>query len=109
MAEQCGHLDQVRAVKPNTDGCEECLKSGDVWVHLRLCLICGHVGCCDSSINKHATKHFHATGHPLVQSLEPGEKWGWCYVDEMMFPTMERYLRRSAADGITIRTSGDGC
>lgn len=84
MREICSHLDQIQDVKPHTRGCEECLKMGDTWVHLRLCLICGKVGCCDSSKNKHATKHFHATQHPLVQSLEPGEDWLWCYVDEVM-------------------------
>jgi len=83
MSAQCQHLDQVRDVKPKTRGCEECLKSGDSWVHLRLCRICGHVGCCDSSKNKHATKHFHATRHAIMQSLEPGENWGLCYIDEV--------------------------
>src|SRR6476646_7858690 len=83
MAETCTHLDQVLDVKPKTRGCEECLKMGDTWVHLRLCRSCGHVGCCDSSKNKHATKHYHRTKHPIVQSLEPGEDWGWCYVDEV--------------------------
>ena len=81
----CSHLDQINDVEPNTDGCEECLRDGTQWVHLRLCLTCGHVGCCDSSRGKHATKHFHATGHPLVASLEPGEGWTWCYVDKAMF------------------------
>jgi monovalent cation:H+ antiporter-2, CPA2 family len=79
----CTHTNQIHNVKPHTRGCEECLKMGDTWVHLRLCMICGHVGCCDSSKNKHATKHFHATTHPIVRSLEPGEDWGWCYVDEV--------------------------
>ncbi|GMA88634.1 hypothetical protein GCM10025868_38840 [Angustibacter aerolatus] len=64
------------------DGCEECLRDGDEWVHLRLCLTCGHVGCCDSSQNKHAGKHFHATEHPVMRSFEPHEHWRWCYVDE---------------------------
>jgi CPA2 family monovalent cation:H+ antiporter-2 len=80
----CTHLGQVRKVVPGTRGCEECLQTGDRWVHLRLCMTCGHVGCCDSSKNKHATKHFHATEHPIVRSLEPGDEWGWCYVDEVM-------------------------
>lgn len=84
MAASCTHLDQIRKVKPKTKGCEECLKLGDRWVHLRLCLICGHVGCCDASKNKHATKHFHATKHPVIGSQEPGENWMWCYVDEVM-------------------------
>ena len=80
----CTHLDQIRDVPPRTpDGCEECLQTGDEWVDLRLCRECGHVGCCDSSPNKHATKHFHATRHPIVRSFEPGEDWSWCYVDEM--------------------------
>jgi uncharacterized UBP type Zn finger protein len=79
----CSHLDLVRDVRPRSRGCEECLKTGDRWVHLRLCLTCGHVGCCDSSPNKHATKHFHQTNHPIMRSLEPGENWGWCYIDQL--------------------------
>jgi uncharacterized UBP type Zn finger protein len=79
----CTHLDQIHKVTPHTRGCEECEKTGDVWVHLRLCLTCGHVGCCDSSKNKHATKHFHHTHHPIIRSFEPGEDWGWCFVDEV--------------------------
>ena len=75
MAKQCTHLDQIQEVTPSANGCEDCLKIGDTWVHLRLCLICGHVGCCDSSKNKHATKHFHATNHPIIQSFQPGEDW----------------------------------
>ena len=84
-AEICTHLDQAEDVKPSGDGCVECLETGDRWVHLRLCETCGHVGCCDSSPNKHATAHFHATDHPLVQSYEPGERWWWCYLDEVVF------------------------
>ena len=80
----CTHLDHVHAVTPGTQGCQECLEAGDRWVHLRVCLECGHVGCCDSSPNKHATKHHRATGHPVVRSIEPGETWGWCYEDETM-------------------------
>jgi CPA2 family monovalent cation:H+ antiporter-2 len=79
----CTHLGTLRAVVPTSPGCEECLASGQSWVHLRLCMTCGHVGCCDSSKNKHATKHFHATKHPIARSIEPGEDWGWCYVDQM--------------------------
>jgi hypothetical protein len=82
--QRCTHLSEVRPVRAKTNGCEECLASGDEWVHLRLCLSCGHVGCCDSSKNKHATKHFHATKHPIMRSAEPGEDWGWCYPDELM-------------------------
>ncbi|MBN9661626.1 MAG: UBP-type zinc finger domain-containing protein [Acidobacteria bacterium] len=81
--DSCSHLDQIKAVKPHTDGCEECLKLGAQWVHLRLCLTCGHVGCCDSSEGKHATKHFHSKHHPIIQSLEPGEEWKWCFVDQV--------------------------
>lgn len=79
---RCSHQDQVLSVLPSAQGCEECLKTGDRWVHLRVCMTCGHVGCCDSSPNKHATAHFHATSHPIIRSLEPGETWGWCYVDK---------------------------
>ncbi|MFB4281655.1 MULTISPECIES: UBP-type zinc finger domain-containing protein [unclassified Nonomuraea] len=81
----CEHLstsDDPTAKTPA--GCEECLASGGRWVHLRRCLECGHIGCCDSSPSKHATGHFHATGHPVVQSFEPGESWRWCFVDSQM-------------------------
>jgi len=84
-SEVCPHTDQVQNVIPSADGCEECLKLGDEWVHLRLCMVCGHVGCCDNSKNRHATRHFHATGHPLIKSFEPGEDWIWCYLDEELF------------------------
>jgi len=84
-APTCHHLGTIRDVAPHTDGCEECLKTGSRWVHLRLCKECGHVGCCDSSINKHATKHFHATQHPIIASLEPGEDWKFCYVDNVVW------------------------
>jgi uncharacterized UBP type Zn finger protein len=67
----------------SVDGCEDCLRDGGVWLHLRICLECGHVGCCDDSPNRHATAHYHGTGHPLIRSLEPGEEWSWCYVDEV--------------------------
>ena len=78
----CVHAELAHDVSPNTQGCEECLKTGDDWVHLRMCRVCGHVGCCDSSKNKHATKHFQATEHPVMTSAEDGEGWSWCYVDE---------------------------
>jgi uncharacterized UBP type Zn finger protein len=80
----CPHLESAANPAPRTTGCEECVASGDRWVHLRLCRACGHVGCCDSSKNKHATKHFQETGHPVMRSLEAGETWSWCYVDEVM-------------------------
>ncbi|MGB3291859.1 MAG: UBP-type zinc finger domain-containing protein [Phormidesmis sp.] len=78
----CTHTDQIQTVTPSAQGCEECLKTGDRWVHLRLCRTCGHVGCCNSSKNKHAQKHFDRTDHPIIQSFEPGEDWLWCYIDE---------------------------
>ena len=83
-AKGCTHIAGIRDVTPSALGCEECLQSGSEWLHLRICRTCGHVGCCDSSKNKHATKHFHSTKHPLVRSIEPGEDWAWCYVDEVM-------------------------
>jgi uncharacterized UBP type Zn finger protein len=86
--EQCEHIEHIKNVKAKVHACEECIKMGDTWVHLRLCMNCGHVGCCDSSKNKHATKHFHTTKHPIVRSIEPGEEWGYCYVDDLMFERM---------------------
>ncbi len=81
---KCSHLDQIRKVLPSAAGCEECIRAGESWVHLRICMTCGHVGCCDTSLHKHATAHHHASGHPIMRSLEPMEKWGWCFVDEEM-------------------------
>jgi uncharacterized UBP type Zn finger protein len=76
------HLQEIRKVTPSADGCEDCLRIGSDWVHLRLCLTCGHVGCCDDSPHRHAAAHFHSTRHPIIQSFEPGEDWRWCYVHE---------------------------
>jgi len=84
MTESCTHLDQIKISHTDKRVCEDCVKIGARWVHLRLCLICGHVGCCDSSPNKHASRHYAKTGHPLVRSIEPGENWIWCYVDELV-------------------------
>jgi CPA1 family monovalent cation:H+ antiporter len=85
-AGDCTHLREapkvVRARTP--EGCEECLRDGTRWVHLRLCLTCGHVGCCDSSTEKHAAAHYRETSHPVMRSIEPGEAWRWCYVDELL-------------------------
>jgi len=78
----CSHLEQAREVEPSAKGCEDCLRSGGRWVHLRMCMTCGHVGCCNSSPNRHATAHFEATGHPIVRSFEAGEYWLWCYLDQ---------------------------
>lgn len=86
----CGHLDGLLAVSTQApEGCEECLRDGTQWVHLRQCLNCGHVGCCDSSPQRHATKHFEATGHPVMASAQPGEEWGWCFVDQLVLLPVE--------------------
>lgn len=84
-AAPCSHLDQVEVheLPAEVAGCEDCLRMGGKWLHLRICLTCGHVGCCDNSPNRHATAHYHASSHPLIRSLEPGEEWSWCYVDEV--------------------------
>lgn len=87
MTTVCTHDDHIQEVRPSADGCEDCLKTGDNWIHLRLCMECGHVGCCDNSKNQHATKHFHETQHPIIVSFEPREEWGWCYLDEVMLET----------------------
>jgi hypothetical protein len=83
----CTHLDQIKVIElPGTiEGCEECLKIGGTWVHLRMCETCGKIGCCDDSPNRHATAHFHEVSHPIIRSAEPGEDWSWCYVDEVFF------------------------
>jgi thioredoxin reductase (NADPH) len=89
VPDTCAHLESLERqdrepVKPGSQGCKECLESGDPWVHLRLCMSCGHVGCCDSSRNKHATKHAHRSQHPTIRSFEPGEEWAYCYSDDLM-------------------------
>ena len=86
-APACTHLDQVRVTElpSSIAGCEECLATGSTWVHLRMCTTCGKIGCCDSSPNRHATRHAGASGHPIIRSAEPGEDWSWCYVDEVAF------------------------
>ena len=91
MAEACTHLDQVEDVTPSGEGCEDCIPIGGRWVHLRLCMTCGHVGCCDSSPGKHATRHAHRTAHPVIASYEPGELWAWCYVDQMELDVPEQF------------------
>jgi hypothetical protein len=86
MASVCDHLDQIQAVTPSsTSGCTQCLAMGSRWLHLRLCLTCGEVGCCDSSPNRHASRHAAEHGHAIVLSFEPGEDWCWCYVDDVAF------------------------
>jgi uncharacterized UBP type Zn finger protein len=83
--EDCTHLDMIQVVEPSAAGCEDCMRMGKSWVHLRICLICGHVGCCDNSPGQHATKHYQETGHGLIQSFEPGQEWIWCYAEESLF------------------------
>ncbi|WP_372178217.1 UBP-type zinc finger domain-containing protein [Xanthomonas axonopodis pv. phyllanthi] len=83
MSQHCRHTDQIHAVTPSARGCEEYLAIDSVWVHLRLCRSCGHVGCCDDSPHRHATARHHATGHPIIEGYDPPESWGWCYVDEV--------------------------
>lgn len=98
----CPHLSQIDVVTPSGDGCKECLEMGDTWVHLRLCMSCGHVGCCDSSRNKHATKHFGSSQHPIIMSYEAGEEWGWCYVEQAYFeslPDLMKQIGRPAQQG----------
>ena len=85
MAKACTHIAGIRDVTPSAPGCEECLQSGSVWLHLRICRSCGHVAYCDSSPNQHASKHAAATEHPIVSSLEPGDDWSYCYVDDVAF------------------------
>lgn len=81
----CPHLASIQQVIPSADGCEDCLRIGGEWLHLRLCLSCGHVGCCDESPNRHATAHFRSSDHPMMRSFEPGETWLWCFVDQLGF------------------------
>jgi len=97
MSQTCTHLDtiEITQLPESVDGCEDCLREGGKWLHLRICLGCGHVGCCDNSPGKHATAHFHATEHPIIRSLEPGEEWSWCYVDDlgMLIPDVQGSTR----------------
>ena len=88
MEDGCEHVQNLHDVTPSGNGCQECLQTGDSWVHLRLCETCGHVGCCDNSKNKHASKHFHETGHPVIKSFEPDEEWGYCFADKQYYDTL---------------------
>jgi hypothetical protein len=97
LMDECTHIAEVDAgASPSAQGCEDCLREGGRWVHLRMCRMCGHVGCCDSSPNKHATAHNAATSHPLISSFEPGEAWWWCYADQIDFdvPDLPSYSYR---------------
>lgn len=93
----CAHLGTVKVLQlpDSVAGCEDCLREGGVWLHLRICLACGHVGCCDDSPSRHATAHHRLSGHPLIRSLEPGEEWSWCFVDEvgMLIPDVQGHTR----------------
>lgn len=89
----CTHLGSVVPVEPSAPGCEDCLRTGSEWVHLRICMSCGHVGCCDDSPNRHAGKHNVATGHPVMRSIEPNETWGWCYADGLTLRSRRRFPR----------------
>ena len=86
--EYCEHVSEIVEVTPSAEGCEECLMTGSWWVHLRLCESCGHVGCCDNSPNRHATKHYGVTKHPVIKSFEPGEEWGYCYPDDAFYESL---------------------
>jgi hypothetical protein len=90
MSGGCAHTGGLTPVAPSARGCEECLKSGSSWVHLRLCRTCGHVGCCDDSPNRHASAHFRASGHPVIEGYDPPEGWGWCYVDDRFVELPDR-------------------
>ncbi len=90
MNDECTHLDQIELeAQPSGDGCKECLETGGTWLHLRRCAACGHIGCCDSSPNKHARRHFEETGHAIVQSFESGEDWLYCFADDLTFEVEE--------------------
>ena len=86
-AQACSHASEIENVTPSSpDSCLSCVEMGDTWVHLRICLVCGHVGCCDNSKNRHARRHFHQTSHPVIQSYEPGEAWRYCFIDDVALP-----------------------
>jgi len=84
----CSHVEHIRNVRPSGSGCQDCVLVRDTWLQLRMCMECGHVGCCDSSKNKHAIRHFQATLHPIARSIQNGEEWAWCYVDQLWFDTL---------------------
>ncbi|RKH18904.1 hypothetical protein D7Y13_12380 [Corallococcus praedator] len=103
MKKACSHLEatahhRTAPSHPSGHGCVECLKDGGEWVHLRLCLTCGHVGCCDDSPSRHATRHFHASAHPVIKSFEPGEDWAWCFVDEQLLERIPTFPGESPSE-----------
>jgi uncharacterized UBP type Zn finger protein len=87
-ATTCSHIGDIHIVQPSSSGCCDCMRLGESWLQLRMCMACGYVGCCDSSKNKHAVRHFRSTGHPIARSVEPGEEWAWCYVDQLWFENL---------------------
>lgn len=89
MGSSCSHLNLIHVLQPSARICAECVARGDQWLHLWMCLTCGHVGCCDGSKNRHATQHYFLTDHPVIRSLEPGDTWGWCYIDHELFEMSE--------------------
>ena len=97
----CSHLDQIRvtALPASIDGCEECLKIGSTWVHLRMCMTCAKIGCCDSSRNRHASRHALEASHPIVRSAQPGENWSWCFLDEVGFVVATSGATSPSVDG----------
>jgi uncharacterized UBP type Zn finger protein len=105
LTERCEHVSEVQQVTPRTSGCEECLALGAPWNELRVCLSCGHVGCCEDSVHAHALQHFNTTGHPLIASLDRGETWGWCYIHRRYFDLAPESLpkRRSALATVLAR------
>ncbi len=106
--ERCEHFGEIREIRAGTNGCVNCMAIGAPWNELRICLTCGHVGCCEDSEHAHALKHFNQTGHPMIASFEPGETWGWCYVDRRYFDPMPGRLpkRRSALAAFLGRLVG---
>ncbi len=109
MTRECSHVGDIREVEPSAQGCEECLAIGSEWVHLRLCRICGHVGCCDDSPNRHARGHFHATEHPIIEGYDPPEGWGWCYVDRAPGRIARPDPAMGADSAFRVNGFGGGC
>jgi len=107
MAGTCRHLEEAaqrpKGVRPSGHGCKECLDMGSDWVHLRLCLSCGHVGCCDNSPNRHATRHFHMTKHPVIRSFEPDEAWAYCYPDDSVADEFPSFPGEGAIEHYSAR------
>ena len=108
MTEPCEHVVEIQQVTPRTSGCEECIALGEQWNELRVCLSCGHVGCCEDSPHAHAFQHFNSTGHPLIAPFDRGETWGWCYIDRRYFELARelRPFRRSVLSSAFARFFG---